>query len=348
MLVPLDPSAAENLASYIFLVKAVAPFLLLPSLAFIPVIQLEAPEGEFTPRHRGRAHTVGVDGIQGADGDGVAVHQGLAVRAAARVGLCVAGVGAAAGGPVDHLDRFVQVVVVVSRAGLSLTAVHALHRVGTHLTWDQEVPRVIAVSYYHLPLDRGGTWGSVLQHGTMGVDGSGCQLAENERIRIGAVPHVVVVVWFGEMGRRAVRGDRGVATVVVRLGRRRHIGSVRRDNSRTFAEAMPAVVPTRARVTVAVCHLGVTEGAGAVVEAADHRAGALATGAAPQRTLVSTLEDLVQQRAVERHAAVERTPVGQNLGVCKLVTHIEFVGHWRLISASVTQHTLLLLLLLPI
>lgn len=57
-----------------------------------------------------------------------------------------------------------------------------------------------------------------MQHRAMRVvtvDGGGCQLAENERISIGAVPHVVVVVRFGEMWRRAVRGDRGVATVLV-------------------------------------------------------------------------------------------------------------------------------------
>lgn len=56
---------------------------------------------------RGRAHAVRVDRIHGTDSDGVAVHQRLAVRAAAGVRLRVAGVGAAAGGPVDHLDRLV-------------------------------------------------------------------------------------------------------------------------------------------------------------------------------------------------------------------------------------------------
>lgn len=163
---------------------------------------------------------------------------------------------------------------------LSLAAKKPLNRVGARLTWNNEVPRVIAVSYDHSSLHRGRKWSLAVQRRAMSVmamDGGRCQLAENERISIGAVPHVVVVVRFGKMWRRAVRGDRGVATVLVWWGGLLDSWSLHWDDSWTFSEIMPAVIPARARRTVTVCHLGVTEGVGAVVEAADHGAGALTT-----------------------------------------------------------------------
>lgn len=90
---------------------------------------------------------------------------------------------------------------------------------------------------------------------------------------------------------------------------------------------MAAVVPPRpdARLTVPICHFG-AERIGTRVEAADDRAGALAASPGPQRAsaasaaLVSALEDLVQQRAVERQAAVEGAAIGQNL-LCISVSH---------------------------
>lgn len=90
--------------------------------------------------------------------------------------------------------------------------------VGPGLTWNHEVPCVTAICYYHSSLHWGRTRGLGVELGAdwvRVVDGGGRQLAENERVGIRAVPHVVVVVQFGQMWRCAVRGDRGVAAVLV-------------------------------------------------------------------------------------------------------------------------------------
>lgn len=111
---------------------------------------------------------VGVEGIQGADGGGVTEHQGLAVRAAARVRLRVAGVGAAAGGAVNHLHRLVRVVVIPlgAVARFALTPVQPLRRVGPSLSGNQLVSQVIPVGQ-DPPLRGGGAWGLAVQPGML-------------------------------------------------------------------------------------------------------------------------------------------------------------------------------------
>ena len=69
----LQASATENPTSYIFLVKAVTPFLLL-RLAVLPLLQLETPEGVLVAWQRRRAHAIRVDRIHGTDRDRIAVH----------------------------------------------------------------------------------------------------------------------------------------------------------------------------------------------------------------------------------------------------------------------------------
>lgn len=67
------PSAPENLTFCIFLIEAVASSLL-PIVATLPLLQLEAPEAELAPQERRRVDAVGVEGIHRADGGGIAEH----------------------------------------------------------------------------------------------------------------------------------------------------------------------------------------------------------------------------------------------------------------------------------
>lgn len=211
---------------------------------------------------------------------------------------------------------------------------------------------MVAIGDDGFALSGGGAWGVATKPGALQLlDGSGGQLAEEERIGVGAVPHVVVVVRFGQMGRRAVGGDGGVAAVLVRrVGRRGgQRGRSQREHSWAFTEVMAAIVPARALLAVAVRHLDLAQRAGARVKAADDRAGALAArpGAvrpgARRPSPVSGLQDLVQQRAVEREAAAERAPVRQEVGAGYLVTHVKRFRCLSLIgTAPVTQNALLL------
>lgn len=59
-----------------------------------------------------------------------------------------------------------------------------------------------------------------------------------------------------------------------------------------------------------------------MVKAANHRAGALTSR--PKRPLVPAREDLVQQRAVERHATVLGASIGQNFATRQLVNGVNF------------------------
>lgn len=68
-----DPSAPEDLTFYVFLIEAVASSLL-PILATLPLLQLEAAKAELAPQERRRMNAVGVEGIHRADGGRIAEH----------------------------------------------------------------------------------------------------------------------------------------------------------------------------------------------------------------------------------------------------------------------------------
>ncbi|TNN56461.1 hypothetical protein EYF80_033331 [Liparis tanakae] len=145
--------------------------------------------------------------------------------------------------------------------------------------------------------------------------------------------------------RRSVGAEPGVGprrcTGVDREERRRRRdgGSLRRDEPRAFAEVIPGVVPA-AGARRAAGRLAVAQGVAAVVDAADHRAGALATRPGSQRPRrraapLPTRVELVQQRAVEREAAVKRPAGGQNRAARVRPRRPIYV-------ASATQHASLL------